>query len=263
MADLSPALLEDLRYAVGRYGLSILDVPHDHQGKSIGERLMMLVEDGAAYPGCTFKRTDLRNENASVWELFPVNTATVNAKNDLVDQAARLMGREQELRNGPRPAMVKQLPERRHVAALEQLLAFIDGNGEIPDIDADEWADLELFERAALIIPELRDAEAAAHTRAQLIQELAQGLVPPASEVYVRQALDLDGRLRNADVTLAAYQVTGARLREAVELALEDTRTHFDVAHRLRQVRDDLELIDDAIHWPGPWRTAPRLSVPA
>lgn len=262
MSDLSPALMADLAFAVSRYGLTVTDVPRDHQGKTITDRLSMLLDGGESYCHGSFRKTDLRSEHASVWSLFPENPATIQAQHQLIDEVGELLEQERSFREPPLTCIVKgsELPRPEHTAALEALLAYIDGYGDAPEIVRTAWSDTELFDQAAAVIPGLRDAEQAVATRERLVAELAEGSVPPASAVYVRRALDSDADgLRNADITLAGYRVSTARLRDAVELTLEGLRPHLRAAERIRKVRDDLDLIDGALHWPGPWRTAPHL----
>src|SRR5690606_39249265 len=135
---------------------------------------------------------------------------------------------------------------------------------DAPVIDPDMWADAALFTVVHGIVPGLRDAEMAAITREQLVAELASGQVPPASAGYVRRLLDSDtDGLRNADITLAGYRVSAANVRDATAMARATIREHVAIAERLRQTREDLEVIDGALHWPGDWRTAPRLREPA
>ena len=264
MNDLSPALLADLRFAVSRYGLAVEDVPRDHQGKTITDRLAMLHADGESYCHGEFQKTDLRSEHANVWELFPENPATIKARHDLVNEVGALLEQELSFRLSPHTSVVRgsDLPTWVHVDTLERLLSYIDGTGDMPDIDPAMWPDDTLFAETLAVIPGLRDAEVAAITREHLITELATGAVPPVSAALVRRALDSDtAGLRNADITLAAYRVSASRIRDGAERTLEAVKSHFDVAERVRQVRDDLDLIDQALHWPGPWQTAPRLPV--
>jgi len=268
MAELSPALLTDLEFAVGRWGLTVDRVPRDHEGKTIQDRLRMLVDDGEAWCGCTFDRHDLRAEHANVWELFPENPATAREQSELMEEVGELLDRESGFRQGPAPSLVpfSVLPRAEHVASLERLLAYIDGVAELPELDEGAWTDLGLFQQAADIVPALRDSQEAVRVRAALVRELAEGL-PEMTAVIVRRALDSDADgLRNADITLAAYQVKAQNLRDTVELALGQLRPHYALAERIRQVRDDLNRIDDVLHWPGQWRNAPtrfRETVPA
>jgi hypothetical protein len=262
MKDLSPALAADLAYAVGRYGLTVADIPRDHEGRTITDRLAMLVETGESYCHSEFKRTDLRSDTACVWHLFPENRKTVAEQTQLIDEVGELLKDEEEFRIPPRTSVVRhsELPRREHVEALQRLLIAVDGHGELPTIDPSVWSDTSLFDEAATVVPGLRRAEETANTRAALISELTAGTVPPASTVFVRRALDseADG-LRNADITVAGYRVAASRLRDAAQLALDTLLPHYAIAERIRQVRDELDLIDDALHWPGPWRTAPVL----
>jgi len=262
MADLSPALLTDLEFAVGRWGLTLDEVPRDHEGKSIQDRLAALVADGESWCGSSFRRQDLRSERANVWELFPENPATAREQCELMDEVGELLHREEQFRQGPTPSLIlfSDLPRPEHMAALEQLLAYIDGTAPAPEVVEESWTDIGLFEQAADVVPPLRAAEEAVRVRAALVQELVSGQVPPVSAAIVRRALDSDeGGLRNADITLAGYQVKAQNLRDSVELAIERLRPHFLLAERIRQVRDDLNRIDDVLHWPGHWRQAPTL----
>ena len=262
MTDLSPALMSDLRFAVSRFGMNVEDVPRDHQGKTITDRLAMLDADGESYCHGEFRKTDLRSEHASVWDLFPENPVTLQTQNDLIDEVGELLQEEREFRSTPRPCIVRGsgLPVRAHVDALETLLSYIDGTGDAPVIECEMWADTSLFEEAQNIVPGLREAEIAAITREQLVAELVSGTVPAASAVYVRRALDSDADgLRNADITLAGYRVSAERLRDAAQLALDALLPHFALAERIRAIRDDLDLIENALHWPGAWQTAPML----
>ncbi|WP_431798592.1 hypothetical protein [Microbacterium kunmingense] len=265
MTHLSPALLTDLEYAAGRYGLTVAEVPRDQEGRTITDRLAMLVETGESYCGSEFRTTDLRAESGVVWQLFPENRKTVEEQIRLIDEVGDLLRDEEEFRTPPRLSLVRQsdLPRREHVDALRAVLGAIDGNGDVPVVDANMWADASLFEEAATIVPVLREAERAAAARAALIAELVSGRVPPVSAEYVRKALDseVDG-LRNADITVAGHRVAAARLRDAAHLALDALLPHYEVAERIRELRDDLDLIDDALHWPGHWRQAPRRATP-
>lgn len=264
MNDLSPALLSDLQFAVSRYGLTVEEVPRDHEGKSITDRLTMLLADGESYCHGEYRKSDLRAEHNCVWELFPENPTTVRDQARLIDEAGNLLAQEQEFRVPPRPSIVNwsELPHPGHVAVLEAELAYIDGRGDEPVIDPEMWVDVTLFTAVHSIVPGLRDAEMAAITREQLVAELASGAVPPASAGYVRRLLDSDtDGLRNADITLAGYRVSAANMRDAVQMALNTVREHVAVAEQLRQTREDLEAIDQALHWPGDWRTAPNLPV--
>ena len=265
MADLSPALHADLAFAVGRYGLSVAEVPLDHTGKSIADRLTMLVDGGESYCRSTFRKTDLRSEHGDIWQLFPENPATAREQNDLIDEVGELLREEETFRQGPSPSLIRHsdLPRAEHVAALEHLVAFIDGTGDAPEVVANWWTDTTLFDEASETVPALRAAEEASRIRELLVAELTSGAVPAASAIYVRKALDSDvDGLHNADITLAGYRVKAAALRDQAELALHALRPHFRVAERIRQVRDDLNRIDDVLHWPGSWRTAPRLPEP-
>ena len=262
MTALSPALVADLKFAVARYGLTIQDAPRDHQGRTITDRLEMLVDDGESYCNGEFRKTDLRSEHANVWDLFPENPATISAQHELIDEVGELLEQERLFRVPPKTSIVRgsDFPRREHVAALEALIGYCDGAPEPPEWEPSMWSDATLFEEANTVIPGLRAAQEAAETRRTLVAELASGAVPPASAFYVRRALDTDSEgLRNADITLAAYEVSAARLRDAAQLTLDALIPHFEVAERIRQVRDDLDAIDDALHWPGPWRTAPHL----
>lgn len=261
MNDLSPALRADLDYALARWGVRVEEVPRDREGKTITDRLAMLLADGESYCGSEYTRRDLRRDDACVWELFPENRDTLRAQTEMIEEVGQLLRQDEAFRAPPHAPLIRrsELPRAEHVAALERLLSALDGVSALPAIDERSWADTSLFEEAAEIVPGLRAAEAAAAERAALIAELASGDVPPLAAVYVRKALDseVDG-LRNADVTLAGYQVAAARLRDAAGAALDDLRPHFAVAERIRQLRDELNSIDDAVHWPGDWRTAPR-----
>lgn len=260
MADLSPALATDLDYALAQYGLTVTDVPRDHEGRSIVQRVQMLDETGSSYRHSTFRKSDLRNPEACLWELFPENPATVEAQSALIDEVGELLHREHEFRDPPGRTLVRHavLPRPEHLANIEQLLAYVDGTADAPAVDLSAWGDAELIERVLAAVPHLRDAEQTAALRATLIDELASGAVPPASAVFVRRALDSESEgLRNADITVAAHAVTVANLRDALVRVLEDLRPHVAVSERIRQVRDDLDRIDDALHWPGAWVSAP------
>lgn len=260
MNVLSPALLSDLHFAVSRHGLSIEAVPRDHQGKSITDRLAMLDADGESYCQGEFRKSDLRAEHSSVWDLFPENPDTQQAQSRMMDEVGRLLEEERSFRLPPRTCLVRGsgLPVQEHVDTLRQLLSYLDGTADAPLVDESLWADVTLFEEATIAAPELRTAEVASITREQLIAELASGAVPAATAAFVRRALDsdLDG-LRNADITLAGCQVRVGRVRDAAERALEELAPHFEVAERVRALRDDLDAVAGALHWPGPWQTAP------
>jgi hypothetical protein len=179
----------------------------------------------------------------------------------MIDEVGNLLRQNESFHAPPHAPLIRrsELPRAEHVAALERLLSALDGPTDLPTIDERSWVDVSLFEEAAEVVPGLRAAEAASAERAALIAELASADVPLLAAVYVRNALDseADG-LRNADVILAGYQVAAARLCDATVTALGDLRPHHAVAERIRQLRHDLNLIDDALHWPGPWHTAPR-----
>lgn len=262
MTDLSPALLADLRFAVSRYGLTVEEVPVDHQGKTITDRLAMLLRDGESYCGGEFAKTDLRSENSCVWELFPENPHTTRVQDQIMQDVGELLERERTQHLPPRSCILpgSLMPEQAHLDTLRQLLAYIDGVGDAPVVDPRMWADVSLFDEAETIIPGLRAAEVAAITREQLVSELASGAVPAASAVYVRRALDSDDDgLRNADITLAGYRVSAGRLRDAALLAADALEPHVQIADQIRAARADLELIEGALHWPGPWQTTPML----
>ncbi|SDH53859.1 hypothetical protein [Microbacterium sp. 77mftsu3.1] len=264
MAELSPALAADLAYAVSRWGLRVEDVPRDHEGKTISDRLEMLVDAGESFCGSAFTRLDLRTDGKVVWELFPENPATLQAQADTIDEASELMGKEQAHREAASTSVVRRsmLPTAEHVTAMQALLAFIDGeDGTVPEANEELWSDATLFEEAAIAVPGLREAEKAVATRAQLIAELSEGRVPPTSAVYVRRALDSeeDG-LRNADITLAGHRVSVVRLRDAAQQVLDELLPHYQLAEQIRQARDDLDAIEVAMHWPGDWQSAPRMS---
>lgn len=260
MADLSPALRTDLDFAVSQYGLAVEDLPRDHEGKSLEERLCTLVETGEAWCGSPFRRHDLRSVDADVWQLFPENPVTAREQSALIEEVGDLLHRDEQFRRSPAPSLVKfsDLPRAEHVGALDGLLRFIDGTGPAPDVDEAAWTDLGLFEQAAELVPALREAERAVRTRAELIQDLSTGKLPQATARFVRDALGSEAcGLRNADLILAGYQVKAQNLRDAVQLEAERLRPHFQLAERIRQVRDDLNRIDEALHWPGPWQDAP------
>lgn len=260
MNDLSPALLSDLQFAVSRHGLRIDDIPRDHQGKTITDRLAMLHSEGESYCHSEFRKTDLRAEHASVWDLFPENPDTLRDQARLMDEVGHLLEEERSYRLPPRTSIIRgsELPTPAHLDTLRQLLSYLDGTAEMPSVEQSVWADVELFDEAAVAAPELRAAEVASITREQLVTELTSGAVPAATAMFVRRALDsdMDG-LRNADITLAGCRVRVGRIRDAAERALEELTPHVTLAERVRALRVDLETIDRALHWPGTWQTAP------
>lgn len=234
--------------------------PRDHEGMSITQRLQLLEEHGRSYPDSTFTKADLRRDGACVWELFPENPAAAGAQAELVELAAELMHDEAAF-SDPRSVqncVYVGLPTLGHVQSLEALLRYLDGAEEPPAFDRGAWRDASLFEAASEAVPALRAAAETVRVRGLLIAELAAGTLPETSALFVRKALDSEAEaLRNADITLAARQVTVDNLRDQVVLVLETLRPHYEIAERIGRVREDLDRIDEVIHWPGSWRTAP------
>lgn len=264
MTTLSSALQSDLEFALSRYGITTNDIPRDHEGMSIDERLSALDQTGESYRYSPFKKTDLRSPEACPWDLFPENPATVDVQSALVDEVGELLHDEATFHTPPHVPMVStaELPRTEHVNALEQLLAYIDGEAERPEISLGLWSETQLIEDALNDVPPLREAQAAVALRETLVHELTAGHVPPASAVFVRRALDseTDG-LRSADITLATHSVVVANVRDRLELALASLREHYAVAERIREVRDTLDRIDEALHWPGDWWAMPKLAT--
>ena len=260
VAELSPALMTDLVYALSRYGIEVQDVPRDHEGLSIVDRAQRLIEDGSAHSGCDFRLTDLRREDASVWDLSPENPDTVEEQERLMDDVHDLLSREGRMRGADALSIVLngELPRPEHMSFLVALRAYLDG-GDEPGFEPAIWSDTELVESVLESVPPLREAQRQSELRGKLVHELATGAVPPAAEQVTRMTLDSEAfGLRNADITLAAHEVAVANLRDALQATIDALTPHLDLADRLRAANADLDAVEQALRWPGDWRSAPK-----